>query len=62
MNKYFPHSRAKCYRTSLTGAEFAREANVDASWLEPMYDLVRRAVEAGHGEHGISALYEVLKR
>lgn len=42
--------------------EFAREAGIDASWQAPMYDLVRRAVEAGHGEHSISALYEVLKR
>lgn len=48
--------------TEADDAEFAREANVDASWQEPMYDLVRRAVEAGHGEHSISALYEVLKR
>ncbi|NDU77160.1 NAD(P)-binding domain-containing protein [Actinomadura sp. DSM 109109] len=39
-----------------------REANVDTSWLSPLHHLLRRAVEAGHGDHSISALTEVLKR
>ncbi|QEU92506.1 NAD(P)-dependent oxidoreductase [Streptomyces kanamyceticus] len=42
--------------------ELAREANIDASWVEPLNDLVRRAVERGHREHSISALVEVLKK
>ena len=42
-------------------ADLAREANVDTSWLAPLHDLVRRAVEAGHGDHSISALTEVLR-
>ncbi|MGN9844396.1 NAD(P)-dependent oxidoreductase [Nonomuraea sp. H19] len=43
-------------------AELGREANVDVAWQEPLHDLVRRAVEAGHGEHSISALTEVLRK
>ncbi|NBE95165.1 NAD(P)-dependent oxidoreductase [Nonomuraea sp. KC401] len=43
-------------------AEFAREANVDMSWLNPLQDLVRRAAEAGHGDHSISSLVEMLRR
>lgn len=43
-------------------ADLAREANVDTSWLAPLHDLVRRAVEAGHGDHSISALTEVLRK
>lgn len=42
--------------------ELAAEANIDAGWLVPLHDLVRRAVEAGHGEHSVSALTEVLRR
>ncbi|MEV0617238.1 NAD(P)-binding domain-containing protein [Nonomuraea sp. NPDC050404] len=41
--------------------ELSRETNVDSSWLEPLHDLVRRAVEAGHGDHSIAALTEVLR-
>jgi 3-hydroxyisobutyrate dehydrogenase-like beta-hydroxyacid dehydrogenase len=41
--------------------EFGREANVDVSWAVPLYDLVRRAVEAGHADHSISALTEMLR-
>jgi 3-hydroxyisobutyrate dehydrogenase-like beta-hydroxyacid dehydrogenase len=41
--------------------EFGREANVDVSWSAPLYDLVRRAADAGHADHSISALTEVLR-
>ncbi|NYI06799.1 NAD(P)-dependent oxidoreductase [Allostreptomyces psammosilenae] len=40
----------------------AEEAGVDADWMEPMYRLVRRAVEEGHADHNISALVEVLRK
>ncbi|WP_232835465.1 NAD(P)-dependent oxidoreductase [Actinocorallia populi] len=42
--------------------ELAEEANVDVEWLAPLNGLVKRAAEAGHGEHSISALTEVLRR
>lgn len=42
--------------------EFGREANVDVSWAAPMHELVRRAADAGHADHSISALTEVLRR
>ncbi|RFS83819.1 NAD(P)-dependent oxidoreductase [Actinomadura spongiicola] len=42
--------------------DLGRETNVDTSWLAPLHHLVRRAAEAGHGDHSISALTEVLKR
>jgi 3-hydroxyisobutyrate dehydrogenase-like beta-hydroxyacid dehydrogenase len=42
--------------------EFGREAKVDVSWAAPLYDLVRRAADAGHADHSISALTEVLRR
>ncbi|MFI7050668.1 NAD(P)-dependent oxidoreductase [Streptosporangium canum] len=42
--------------------DLARETNVDTTWLAPLHDLVRRAVEAGHGDHSISALTEVLRK
>ncbi|TDC75209.1 NAD(P)-binding domain-containing protein [Actinomadura sp. 7K507] len=42
-------------------AAMTRETNVDTAWLAPLNDLVRRAAEAGHGDHNISALVEVLK-
>ncbi|MEU7896037.1 NAD(P)-binding domain-containing protein [Nonomuraea sp. NPDC049152] len=41
--------------------DLARETNVDTTWLAPLNDLVRRAAEAGHGDHSISALTEVLR-
>jgi 3-hydroxyisobutyrate dehydrogenase-like beta-hydroxyacid dehydrogenase len=41
--------------------EFGREAGVDVSWSAPLYDLVRRAAEAGHADHSISAITEVLR-
>ncbi|MEV0589011.1 NAD(P)-binding domain-containing protein [Nonomuraea sp. NPDC050310] len=41
--------------------ELAEETGVDAAWLAPLYDLLRRAEEAGHGEHSIAALAEVLR-
>lgn len=42
--------------------DLSEEANVDTAWLAPLHDLVRRAAEAGHGEHSISALTEVLRK
>jgi len=42
--------------------EFGREARVDVSWAAPLYELVRRAADAGHTDHSISALTEVLRR
>jgi 3-hydroxyisobutyrate dehydrogenase-like beta-hydroxyacid dehydrogenase len=42
--------------------EFGREAEVDVSWAAPLYELVRRAADAGHADHSISALTEVLRR
>ncbi|MDP9869586.1 MULTISPECIES: NAD(P)-dependent oxidoreductase [Streptosporangium] len=43
-------------------ADLARETGVDTAWLAPLYELVRRAAEAGHGDHSISALTEVLRK
>ncbi|WP_181787249.1 NAD(P)-dependent oxidoreductase [Streptomyces phytophilus] len=42
-------------------AELAREANLDMEWHKPFHDLLQRAADAGHGDHSISALTEVLK-
>ncbi|MER5966236.1 NAD(P)-binding domain-containing protein [Streptomyces sp. NPDC002057] len=42
--------------------ELAKETNVDVAWLAPLYDLVERAAAAGHGDHSISALTEVLRK
>jgi 3-hydroxyisobutyrate dehydrogenase-like beta-hydroxyacid dehydrogenase len=42
--------------------DLATETNVDTTWLVPLHDLVRRAAEAGHGDHSISALTEVLRK
>ncbi|MFC8593160.1 NAD(P)-dependent oxidoreductase [Streptomyces atroolivaceus] len=42
--------------------ELAKETNVDAAWLAPLHDLVERAAAAGHGDHSISALTEVLRK
>jgi 3-hydroxyisobutyrate dehydrogenase-like beta-hydroxyacid dehydrogenase len=42
--------------------ELAAETNVDTTWLAPLHDLVRRAVAAGHGDHSVSALTEVLRK
>jgi 3-hydroxyisobutyrate dehydrogenase-like beta-hydroxyacid dehydrogenase len=42
--------------------ELGEEAHLDVAWQAPLHDLVRRAVEAGHGDHSISALTEVLAR
>lgn len=43
-------------------ADLAKETNVDTAWLAPLHDLVRRAADAGHGDHSISALTEVLRK
>jgi 3-hydroxyisobutyrate dehydrogenase-like beta-hydroxyacid dehydrogenase len=43
-------------------AELTEETNVDTTWLAPLHDLVRRAVEAGHGDHSVSALTEMLRQ
>ncbi|GAA3043133.1 NAD(P)-dependent oxidoreductase [Pseudonocardia yunnanensis] len=42
--------------------EFGRETGVDVSWNAPLHDLVRRAAEAGHADHSISALVEILRK
>ncbi|MEU9996092.1 NAD(P)-binding domain-containing protein [Streptomyces sp. NPDC050848] len=42
--------------------EFGREAGLDVAWHQPFQELLRRAVEAGHGEHSISSLTEVLRK
>ncbi|MFD3728998.1 NAD(P)-dependent oxidoreductase [Streptomyces sp. NPDC058671] len=42
--------------------ELAEEANVDMAWLAPLHDLLERAAAAGHGDHSISALTEVLRK
>ncbi|MER0244262.1 NAD(P)-binding domain-containing protein [Streptomyces sp. HSW2009] len=42
--------------------ELADEAHVDTSWQAPLHELVRRAVDAGHGEHSVAALTEVLRK
>ncbi|PZF79256.1 NAD(P)-dependent oxidoreductase [Jiangella anatolica] len=48
----------------LAGADgdlaFLRESGIDDAWLRPLHDLVRKAAAAGHGEHSIAALTEVL--
>lgn len=43
-------------------AELGKEANLDVDWHKPFHDLLTRAAEAGHGNHSISALTEVLKK
>ncbi|GAB2889019.1 NAD(P)-dependent oxidoreductase [Streptomyces mayteni] len=42
--------------------ELGREANLDTEWHKPFHDLLKRAADAGHGDHSISALTEVLKK
>jgi len=42
--------------------ELGKEADIDTSWQRPLHDLLERAVAAGHGEHSISALVEVLRK
>jgi hypothetical protein len=42
--------------------DLTKETDVDTAWLAPLHDLLRRAAEAGHGEHSISALTEVLRK
>ncbi|GAA3465562.1 NAD(P)-dependent oxidoreductase [Nonomuraea roseola] len=42
--------------------QLGEEAGVDVAWHAPFHDLLRRAVEAGHGDHSISALVEVLRK
>ncbi|MER6916652.1 NAD(P)-binding domain-containing protein [Streptomyces sp. NPDC000594] len=43
-------------------AELTRETGVDTAWLSPLNDLVDRAVLAGHGEHSVAALTEMLRK
>ncbi|ACZ87862.1 NAD(P)-dependent oxidoreductase [Streptosporangium roseum] len=43
-------------------ADLTKETNVDTAWLAPLNDLVVRAAQAGHGDHSISALTEVLRK
>lgn len=42
--------------------ELGNESNIDVAWHAPLHDLLKRAVEAGHGDHSISALVEVLRK
>ncbi|GAA3387870.1 NAD(P)-dependent oxidoreductase [Streptomyces roseoviridis] len=42
--------------------ELGEEAGLDVAWHEPFHDLLRRAADAGHGDHSISALTEVLRK
>ncbi|SHG24395.1 NAD(P)-dependent oxidoreductase [Streptoalloteichus hindustanus] len=42
--------------------EIGVEGDVDIAWHLPMHDLLRRAVEAGHRDHSIAALIEVLRK
>ncbi|MGW6732339.1 NAD(P)-dependent oxidoreductase [Streptomyces sp. NPDC055013] len=42
--------------------DLAKETHVDTAWLTPLHDLVKQAAEAGHGDHSISALTEVLRK
>ncbi|MGW2018240.1 NAD(P)-dependent oxidoreductase [Streptomyces sp. NPDC001927] len=42
--------------------EFAREAGLDVAWHKPYQELLARAAEAGHGEHSVSSLVEVLRK
>ncbi|GAB2660744.1 NAD(P)-dependent oxidoreductase [Kribbella swartbergensis] len=42
--------------------ELGEEAAVDVTWQRPLRELLERAVAAGHGEHSISALVEVLRK
>lgn len=42
--------------------EVGREANIDITWRAPLHRLLERAVAAGHGEHSISAVTEVLRK
>lgn len=57
---------ASSVRLFLDGAagdeEFGAEAGLDVAWHKPFQELLRRAVDAGHGDHSISALTEVLSR
>ena len=41
--------------------ELGKEANLDMAWHRPFHDLLERAVEAGHGDHSVSALTEILR-
>ncbi|MFD3664841.1 NAD(P)-dependent oxidoreductase [Streptomyces sp. NPDC058659] len=41
--------------------DLAEEAHVDTTWEAPLNALLERAAEAGHGEHSIAALTEVLR-
>jgi 3-hydroxyisobutyrate dehydrogenase-like beta-hydroxyacid dehydrogenase len=41
--------------------ELGKEANLNMEWHKPFHDLLKRAVEAGYGDHSISALAEILK-
>src|SRR5690606_41384747 len=51
--------------TFLAGAAhddgFGEEAGLDVEWHRPFHDLLRRAVEDGHGEHSIAAVTELLR-
>ncbi|MFD0487803.1 NAD(P)-dependent oxidoreductase [Saccharopolyspora erythraea] len=42
--------------------DLTEETNVDTAWLAPLHDLLERAAAAGHGDHSIAALTEVLRK
>ncbi|MGK5554093.1 NAD(P)-dependent oxidoreductase [Actinomadura kijaniata] len=58
-----PRSTVGLFLAAVRGEEeFGREANVDTSWSRPLHDLLERAAAAGHRDHSIAALVEVLRR
>ncbi len=42
--------------------ELAAETDIDTTWLVPLHDLVKRAADAGHGDHSIAAITELMRR
>lgn len=42
--------------------ELTSETGVATAWLAPLNELVRRAADAGHGEHSVAALTEMLRK
>ncbi|MFI9749596.1 hypothetical protein [Streptomyces collinus] len=43
-------------------ADLAEEADVGTARPAPLSDLLRRAAEAGHGPHSVTALTEMLRK
>ncbi|MGW6567269.1 NAD(P)-dependent oxidoreductase [Streptomyces sp. NPDC054975] len=58
-----PASSVNTFLAGVAGdEEFGMEAGLDVAWQKPFHELLRRAVDAGHGEQSISALTEVLRK